>query len=222
MKNTLLTLIISLAPSYQIHQSQSFKVESYVIWNIGQGLHTTYITQNSCLHIDAGGEYLNKKGIRYFCSHVRSSAIITHHDNDHINFLKPLNLPEEVAPTNYPIDEITSQHNKLISKNDRSRIFILKKKILIPGDSTKKAEKKWAISNQQNLSSIKVLITPHHGSNTSTSKALLNTLPNLKLAITSARKKVFGHPHYKVNLRFSIKKIPHLKTEDWGNIRIEL
>lgn len=70
------------------------------------------------------------------------------------------------------------------------------------------------------LKSVRVLALGHHGSRTSTSKDLLKELPNLKLAIASARKRRYGHPHRETVEALGKFKVPILSTEDWGNIVI--
>ena len=85
----------------------------------------------------------------------------------------------------------------------------------MPGDSPTKMEKKWA--NQIN-ERVEVLILGHHGAKNSTSEFLLNKLTDLKVAISSAREKRYGHPTMEVKNRLRKNQIPLLKTEDWGNL----
>lgn len=108
---------------------------------------------------------------------------------------------------------------KLFSRNDLSEVWNYKDMVLIPGDSTRIAEKHWA-KKLSGASSI--LIVGHHGSNTSSSEELFKYFRNLKLALVSARRSVYGHPHPKVMMRFKKAKVPLLTTEDWGHIRVEL
>lgn len=108
-----------------------------------------------------------------------------------------------------------------LSANDLSHIFQVENSVLIPGDSTTKAEKIW-INRIKNLRKMRVLILGHHGSSTSTSTLLLQQLPNLKMAFVSARQEVYGHPHPWVVHRLQKKNVPTLSTEDWGHLRIDL
>jgi competence protein ComEC len=113
------------------------------------------------------------------------------------------------------------KYNKLssvkITSNDLSRVFQWKN-ILIPGDSPIKQERIWGHNSDTRS---QILILGHHGSRTSTSDTLLNHLPNLKFAIASARKSVYGHPHKEVLQRLKTHHIPLLRTEVWGNIILE-
>lgn len=105
------------------------------------------------------------------------------------------------------------------SENDLSHVLILHDKALLPGDSTRRAERQWSKQIKHNQK-IKYLILGHHGSQTSTSKELLDQLPQLQLAIASARKARYGHPHISVRRRLKDFHVPLLTTEAWGHIHI--
>ena len=117
---------------------------------------------------------------------------------------------------------IYSPYNKKSKKNpnELSKVFTWNKKVLLPGDSLAKNELYW--SKKLAKMKIEVLILGHHGSATSTSNRLLKKLPLLRLAIASARKNRFGHPHPDVYNRLTRKGVPLISTEKWGNIIIEL
>jgi competence protein ComEC len=102
--------------------------------------------------------------------------------------------------------------------NELSQVF-LAAGFLLPGDSTKKEELAWGSLLPQGLP--RVLILGHHGSRTSTSEFLLNHLPLLKLAISSARWRRYQHPHAQVLALLRKHKIPILRTEDWGSVWFE-
>lgn len=91
--------------------------------------------------------------------------------------------------------------------------------MLLTGDSTKIQEKIWP---KKLFISYNYLTLGHHGSRTSTSAELLNSLKNLKQAIVQARYKKYKPSHYSVVYRLKDYKVPLLKTEDWGNILLEL
>lgn len=102
------------------------------------------------------------------------------------------------------------------SANHLSSVFWLKfAKILIPGDSTTDEEKVWS---HEIPTGTRGLILGHHGSQSSTSKELLRQLPELAWAVSSARFSRYGHPHKKVVMLLAQKKIPLLRTEDWGTL----
>jgi competence protein ComEC len=103
--------------------------------------------------------------------------------------------------------------------NERSRVA-LAEGVLIPGDSTRTQEKIWVRAFRK-ISQTRILVLGHHGSRTSTSKELMRTL-NLNMAIASARFRRYGHPHREVRAQLQRARVPLLRTEDWGTIRIAL
>ncbi|MCB0365401.1 MAG: hydrolase [Bdellovibrionaceae bacterium] len=105
------------------------------------------------------------------------------------------------------------------SANDYSRVMISRHQVLLPGDSTTPQERRWArrLSGRESRN-IKLLVLGHHGSKTSTSDELLDRIPFLQSAWVSARKRRYGHPHSTVVKRLRDRKIPLLRTEDWGNL----
>lgn len=202
----------------------------FVIRDVGQGSWNTFISDKFCLHFDMGGEYyfpLSKN----ICKN--NIILISHYENDHINFLKKLTKKVRACDyySNFKIEKCISKYNgfkkihplnnKIVpKKNHQSRVFIWKF-FLIPGDSLKKQEKIW--SKSKSIKNIKILILGHHGSNTSNSKHLLKKLKNLKMLISSSRYKKYGHPNIFVKNRIkSIFNINVITTEEWGNLWFEL
>lgn len=100
--------------------------------------------------------------------------------------------------------------------NFHSHVYFVKN-FIIPGDSTKKAEKYWVPQIKNKLNYTK-LVLGHHGSKTSTSPLLMNTFSSLTQCISSAKKSKYGHPHEQTLLLLKQKKCPHLNTEIWGHI----
>ncbi len=129
---------------------------------------------------------------------------------------------EKAFPTLFHSHQIywkDSSPMEKLSSNDLSRVFEAGDAV-IPGDSTKREEKLWA--RRATDFRPRVLVLGHHGSRTSSSELLLHALPSLTMAIASARKARYGHPHQEVCERLHEHHVALLKTEDWGTIRIEL
>lgn len=192
-----------------------------------------------------GGEFF-PKNIFNICSQL-NSLTLTHLDFDHSNFIKKslkklhcldpqlnihienknkkFNLNKKTQYCQTPQSDFISIFNprrteSMTQSNDLSFVYLVKNQVLISGDSTQKAEKLWL--HHPSLATARVLILGHHGSKTSTSDQLLNKLPELKIAVSSARFMKYGHPHPMVLMKLKEKKIPHLSTQDWGNIFIEI
>lgn len=121
-----------------------------------------------------------------------------------------------------PWRELTELENLPPSRNsnDLSHVLFLRDGLLLPGDSPVAQEKIWSVGKE--LAQVRILLLGHHGSRTSTSEELLGRLPQLKIAVVSARAARYGHPHAKVLRRLRKFRIPLLKTEDWGHLWFEL
>jgi beta-lactamase superfamily II metal-dependent hydrolase len=103
-----------------------------------------------------------------------------------------------------------------------SHVFVAKSPfggILVSGDSPQRAEKIWAVDLPRGIDKY---ILGHHGSRTSTSDYLLRQLPQLNFAISSARKKRYGHPHIEVIRKLHEQNVPLLQTEKWGSFSFYL
>jgi competence protein ComEC len=223
-------------------QHQPLLNKHLIVWNVGQGQWVTYISNDQCTHFDMGGEKY-PRAVEKICKNKTNLVYLSHADWDHISFITRFQrnntklclantLREKIhgrrklfleklpkcKSINFVPEEISFPSSKLKRANDLSQIFHINS-VLIPGDSTKSAEKLWA---EKISSDIKILIAGHHGSKTSTGDFLLQNLPKLKQSIASSRKAKYGHPHLEVRMRLKAKKIPLLSTEEWGNIVIDL
>ena len=219
--------------------------DQLIVWNVGQGQFVTAVTQDFCFHFDMGGEKFYWSKIRELCSQKQNLAYFSHWDWDHISFTKqaakhfpnfcvaaiPGGQPKNSArlkifeplkrcsDSSHSVRELKFQVGHSASSNENSRVFVFGDFILIPGDSGGREEKSWS---RHLKSKIKLLLLGHHGSRTSTSRALASRLPHLEMAIATARRARYGHPHREVTRRVQNLGASVLKTEDWGNIRIEL
>lgn len=220
-----------------------------VTWNVGQGQWLTHISNSHCRHFDMGGETFPWKTLRKACHGKTNLVYLSHWDWDHIGALSKTqrvrtNLPElclKLRPRgkssrykerllkrwphcqnsmNLSPDDLR-QWSPSTGKDSNSQSHVLRMgDILIPGDSPATEERTWR--QLPWIRSARILILGHHGSRTSSSEALLTELPSLKLGIVSARWARYRHPHPQVLERFARRSIPLIRTEDWGNIWIEL
>jgi competence protein ComEC len=223
----------------------------FILWDVGQGQWATLSTSTYCLHLDAGGEKADWPSLRQECRGKRNFLHLSHEDWDHISwarklfhrlgracalqlpreplnskkkaFLKPLKTCTKSQTSIAPQWEVVEHMpvGRKLNSNDWSHVALVEKKILVPGDSSKRQEKLW-LKHLKNNSSIRVLIAGHHGSLTSTSKELLQALPQLRQTLISSRKRVYGHPHPKVTQRLLDHGVATLTTELWGHIRMEM
>lgn len=217
------------------------------IWNVNQGLWITAVTPSECVHFDMGGETAPLRRIEFICARKYNKLVLSHSDLDHIQFILwgKFHLPN-LCLAKLPRENLTRKKKKLIESlplclsnlsptyreiefsidsqniNDLSRVhewWGAQNHILMPGDSTEISEKIWARASHK---LIRILVLGHHGSRTSTSELLLDHLKNLKLSVSSARKRRYGHPHPLVIERLLQHGVANLRTEQWGNIVLDL
>lgn len=220
--------------TFQSSETEVFIPPQWVIWNIGQGSWLTRVENRHCYHFDAGGEGHFPYQVVRLCRNFKNSIAISHSDWDHISFVRRLMAefpklcrrgPYDRSPSKTLIKIPDCQETpwwewhppeKLKKTNDASSVYYFRN-LLYPGDSPKKFEKQWLEEIPQKA---RFLVLAHHGSRTGTSQILLRNLPNLKVAIVSARKKKYGHPHPEVVEELRQNRIPLLTTESWGSIHI--
>jgi competence protein ComEC len=214
---------------------------SLTVWNVGQGQWVTLADERGCWHFDMGGEFAPWAAIMRECRARRNFVWLSHWDSDHVSFTgSARRILPDICFLGRPSGEASFKKLSRLrgardcgfrvefahwdgadkgTANERSRVA-LADGVLIPGDSTRRQEKTWVHALKE-ISSAKILVLGHHGSRTSTSKDLLKVL-RLNMAIASARFRRYGHPHAEVRAQLLKARVPLLKTEDWGTIRIEL
>jgi competence protein ComEC len=216
----------------------------WIIWNVGQGEWVTWVTHDRCYHFDMGGERM--PDIRV-CADKQNRVYFTHWDLDHIGFAaKAQAVLPHICLGQAPLGEASRRKQKLLahlkpcapdpivriwkpfpprkkgkqSANELCQIYVVNGKMLVTGDAPM-AEERQALFSGWRPGPIRWLVLGHHGSRTSTSDTLLDALPELRLAIATARHKKYGHPHPETIERLNRHHIPLLTTEEWGNIVIE-
>lgn len=229
--------LITLSATPTLHLSPH---QFFIVWNVGQGQWTTFVDSESCLHFDIGGERFPWHKVRKLCEQKRNSIFLSHWDWDHIGGLA--RWPWGWSRRNlcialHPQGKSSPKKMKLLrvfqscretpkdliiwtpraAKNSNSQSHVVSfNKILLPGDSPANQENIWGSLPFTQTATL--LVLGHHGSATSTSEALLKQLPQLRLAISSARWRRYGHPHPDVQARLRRAQVPLLRTEDWGNL----
>ena len=243
-------LLFSLVFLFPLHHFSQNKPVELIVWSVGQGQMVTYSDPKSCIHFDMGGEKFPGKKLFEECSRKTNKVFFSHWDWDHINFSRKawkrlFNLcrigwpggkgsktkkkflsviPECLKDEKNIFKEIIfpyhlNKKKSVTIANKNSRIVVVKNRVLIPGDSPGSSERFW---RKYITDPISILIVSHHGSRYSTTERLLTRLPYLKLAIASARRKRYGHPHPLVKKRLAKRGVPLLSTEEFHHIRIPL
>lgn len=214
----------------------------FIIWNVGQGLWVTEVHPRFCLHYDMGGEINVGRKVLKLCQGKENRIHLSHWDWDHISFAAFYTRKSHSACLiSKPLGRSSAYKEKILSaiplckpypneknyrtlfngktgrnSNDGSSVVYSRQfHVLIPGDSPKSMEKNW---REYAPSNIEGLILGHHGSRTSTSRDLLEHLPNLRWTVASARERRYGHPHAQVRKLLREHRLPLLRTEDWGHL----
>jgi len=239
-----LTLLFWTIIFHHLQVQSPVELNLYIFWSIGQGQWVSHVTHTHCEHFDAGGSIkafkANKHKLRKLCGHKYNYLYLSHPDLDHYSLINPIIMNVKSACwqdakhpqietvkkiklcPNEPFNDIEKYHpvkTKSWSKNESSIVY-RHGSFLFPGDSTQKNEKVWI--KKLNLDNVNFLLLGHHGSRTSTSDELIKQLPKLKMAIVQSLVKKYGHPHKIVQSKLKAKKIPLLRTEEWGNIVIKI
>ena len=245
----MVVLFIALSPHFTAEMTATPLSKQTIIWNVGQGQWTTFVDFQKCVHIDMGGEFNPIKSVKKLCHYKFNVIAISHWDLDHYSFVSSYiksfskisesqfcktTLPKYKKPKQMPaiyrLPDCNSLPNEVQliynpnrfdffkNKNESSVVFAINH-LLLPADSPSQVEKIWSATNK--MSKIKILNLGHHGSKTSTSHSLIRNLPNLKMAVSSARYRKYKHPHIDVVKKLKTKKVPLLRTEEWGHIHFE-
>jgi len=172
--------------------------------------------------------------------------IISHGDNDHIGGALSLmhGMPTEQVLTSVPQqlsdysplmceagqswswDNVTftllSPQHPFVSDNDNSCVLKIESEqgaVLLTSDIEMAAES-WLVETYGNHLKAKVLISPHHGSKTSSTYEFLQAVQPVYVLIPAGYRNQFGHPHQEVLDRYQQIKAQWLNTADSGAISL--
>lgn len=118
---------------------------------------------------------------------------------------------------------IMQLNKKFIDENRSSSICLFNYKninILFTGDADKISEK--YILDNYDLPKIDILKVGHHGSRTSTSLGLINSLKPKMAIISAGINNKFGHPHKETINILNKYKVNYYSTQDYGTITFYL
>jgi competence protein ComEC len=101
------------------------------------------------------------------------------------------------------------------------KVSTKKHSVLLTGDIEKKAEK-YLIKNHKDKLSSNVLLSPHHGSKTSSTMDFIRAVSPKTVVISSGFKNRFNHPAKIVTERYRANNLNIINTNCAGQIDIEL
>jgi len=220
-----------------------------VVLDVGQGLAVLVEDGDSSVLVDAGPPdgavlaALGEAGVRGGID----ALVLTHDDIDHTGGASELVMRYEVGavlsaadgPSSVAIDigdqlrlsersaiEVLSPPVMTASRahesdNDRSLVLLLTigdRRILLTADIEASAEE-WLVRSGLDLRA-DILLVPHHGSNTSSTPALIEAVQPALAIVSSGLNNPHGHPHPAVLGRFATEGIPVVRTDERGNIEM--
>jgi competence protein ComEC len=174
--------------------------------------------------------------------------IISHGDNDHIGGAASLmrGIPAEQVLTSVPQQlsdyspvmcatgqswtwdkvgfTLLSPQHAFVSENDNSCVLKIQSEqgaVLLTGDIEAQAES-WLIESYGDNLKANVLISPHHGSKTSSTLKFLQAIQPEYVLIPAGYRNQFGHPHRDVLARYQQIKAKWLNSADSGAITISV
>ncbi len=200
------------------------------IYDLGPIYFNTFTRVNSTLI-----PYLKRNGIE------AEVALISHMDKDHagglihwleqgyqhtFRLLQP-NGPEQVCRAGeyrfYDLTIIVSEPAQhLITDNDNScvvRISDGRFSVLLPGDISTKREEQ--LIKQQSVLKSTVLLSPHHGSNTSSTDTFIRAVAPEVVIHSTAYKGQWQFPRTEVLARYATQHALQYTTAEKGQVKIE-
>jgi len=150
-------------------------------------------------------------------------ALIKACSERNIKIFNPLNNNKIVCLGNTSLSFFDSHKKKFsYNFNNNSLVFKIKYKdfdMLFPGDILSLREKNLSLGNNPDLASV-ILLAPHHGSSTSSTKIFLDKVRPKSVIISCGRHNRYGFPHYQVLKRYMEQKINIFRTDINGAVFI--
>ncbi|NHH89551.1 DNA internalization-related competence protein ComEC/Rec2 [Pseudoalteromonas sp. MB47] len=219
------------------------------VFDVGHGLMVMVSSKNKAIIYDLGPQYFGRYDYvhRVLLNNINKqqlsviATIVSHLDNDHSGGLAswkvagyqhtlatfhPQGLLNKCKTTNLKLAELnirsfTAKVEKA-SRNDQScllKVTGFNYSLLLTGDISAAAEAK-LIEEEVDLRAT-ILISPHHGSNTSSSYEFIDAVNPEVVIHSSAYQGQWHFPHPEVVNRYNQHHIQQLSTAKYGHIRIK-
>ncbi|KZY50031.1 hypothetical protein A3733_09685 [Pseudoalteromonas shioyasakiensis] len=219
------------------------------VFDVGHGLMVMVSHKNKAIIYDLGPQYFGRYDYvrRVLLNNINKqqlsviATIISHLDNDHsggltswqmagfqdtLGIFHPQGLGNKCKTTTLKLDElkIRSFTAKVenASRNDQScllKVTGFNYSVLLTGDISAAAETKLVEAGKDLRATI--LISPHHGSNTSSSYKFIDAVNPEVVIHSSAYQGQWRFPHPEVVNRYNQHHIQQLSTAEYGHIRIK-
>ena len=219
------------------------------VFDVGHGLMVMVSHKNKAIIYDLGPQYFGRYDYvrRVLLNNINKqqlsviATIISHLDNDHsggltswqmagfqdtLAIFHPQGLGNKCKTTTLKLDELNirsfTAKVENASRNDQScllKVTGFNYSVLLAGDISAAAETKLVEAGKDLRATI--LISPHHGSNTSSSYKFIGAVNPEVVIHSSAYQGQWRFPHPEVVNRYNQHHIQQLSTAEYGHIRIK-
>ncbi len=219
------------------------------VFDVGHGLMVMVSHKNKAIIYDLGPQYFGRYDYvrRVLLNNINKqqlsviATIISHLDNDHsggltswqmvgfqdtLAIFHPQGLGNKCKKTTLKLDELNirsfTANVENASRNDQScllKVTGFNYSVLLTGDISAAAETK-LVEEGMDLGAT-ILISPHHGSNTSSSYEFIGAVNPEVVIHSSAYQGQWHFPHPEVVNRYNQHHIQQLSTAEYGHIRIK-
>lgn len=219
------------------------------VFDVGHGLMVMVSHKNKAIIYDLGPQYFGRYDYvrRVLLNNIIKqqlsviATIISHLDNDHsggltswqmagfqdtLAIFHPQGLGNKCKTTTLKLDELNirsfTAKVENASRNDQScllKVTGFNYSVLLTGDISAAAETKLVEAGKDLRATI--LISPHHGSNTSSSYEFIGAVNPEVVIHSSAYQGQWRFPHPEVVNRYNQHHIQQLSTAEYGHIRIK-
>jgi len=217
------------------------------VFDVGHGLMVMLSEENKAVVYDLGPRYFGRYDYiqSVLLANINAlkleviATIVSHQDNDHIGglhswnengfgatlkYFHPHGVNARCEPKLLKIGNVSLTSFSMPGDNNNDQSCILRVKsgeysVLLTGDISAEAEQQ-LITRLPDLQAT-VLVSPHHGSNTSSSQAFIEQVRPKLVIHSSAYQGQWQFPHPEVVKRYQDRDIAQLSTADSGHIRIK-
>jgi competence protein ComEC len=169
----------------------------------------------------------NNESVNTF-AYKKFMDVLEEKDIDMPNFKvmpRSFNISGVIITVCYPPPDFIGKKKMETWRNTNNNSFVLKaefgaQSFLFPGDIMAKGEKD-LVSLAGNILKSTVLIAPHHGSKTSSTQGLLDSVQPKTVVISAGWKSRFGFPHKSVLKKYNQRGCEVFRTDIQGAIMIQ-
>ncbi|WP_285834462.1 DNA internalization-related competence protein ComEC/Rec2 [Kangiella sp. TOML190] len=237
-------LLVSLFAWMYQNKTQEFKL---VIFDVGHGLSALVYNPEYAILYDTGfanqffssAEFYLTPSLRRLGISQIDLLIISHNDMDHSGGVtalsKAFNVQELIRANSCQTGikkqfanlqlEFVYANPKALKSNNQScvvKVSTERKSLLLTGDIERKVELKIASSDYPYDLTADILLSPHHGSNTSSSYPFIKAVSPELVIHSTDRFNRYGMPHAKVKKRYQDLAVQQMMTGCSGQISINL